>query len=60
MNAAAIMPTACTAAFFFRGNHESARALLKQDGSLPHIVSTSRWRRRRHRSKDRLLVLCTL
>ena len=60
MNDAAIMPTACTAAFCLRGNHASARALLKPYGSIPPMVSTSRWRRRLHRSKDILLVLCNL
>jgi hypothetical protein len=39
MNDAEIMTTACIAALFFRGNHESARAMLQQHGYVTHMVS---------------------
>lgn len=42
MNDAEIMTTALVASFFFRGNHESARALLKQHGYIPSMLSKSR------------------
>ena|SRR5437870_5664787 len=35
MNDAEIMTTALVASLFFRGNHESARAMLKQHGYIP-------------------------
>src|SRR5712671_3895175 len=38
MNDAEIMTTALIASLFFRGNHESARAMLKQHGYIPHMV----------------------
>ena len=59
-NDAAIMTTAFIAALFFRGNHESARALLKQYGYIPHMVSKSRLSRRLHRGKERFLVVFNL
>ena len=49
MNDAEIMTTALVAALFFRGNHESARAMLKQHGYIPHMLSKSRFSRRLHR-----------
>jgi len=60
MNDAEIMTTAFSAALFFRGNHESARALLKQHGYIPHMVSKSRFSRRLHRIKELFLVLFNL
>jgi hypothetical protein len=36
------MTTALMASLFFRGNHESARAMLQQYGYIPHMVSKSR------------------
>ncbi len=60
MNDAEIMTTAFSAALFFRGNHESARALLKQYGYIPHMVSKSRFSRRLHRMKDIFIVLFDL
>jgi hypothetical protein len=51
MNDAEIMTTACIASLFFRGNHESARTMLKQHGYIPHMVSKSRFSRRLHRMK---------
>jgi hypothetical protein len=52
MNDAEIMTTAFIAALFFRGNHESARAMLKQHGYVTHMVSKSRFSRRLHRIKE--------
>ena len=57
MNDAEIMTTAFSAALFFRGNHESARALLKQYGYIPHMVSKSRFSRRLHRIKE-IFIVC--
>ena len=60
MNDAEIMTTAFIAALFFRGNHESARAMLKQHGYIIHMVSKSRFSRRRHRIKDIFIIFFTL
>ena len=60
MNDAEIMTTALTASLFFRGNHESARALLKQHGYIPHMVSKSRFSRRLHRIKTLFIILFDL
>jgi len=60
MNDAEIMTTAFIAALFFRGNHESARALLKPYGYIPHMVSKSRFRRRLHRMKEIFIVFFNL
>ena len=49
MSDAEVMTTACIAALRFRGNHESARTMLKQYGSIPHMLSKSRFSRRLHR-----------
>lgn len=57
MNDAEVMTTALTAALFFRGNHESARTLLKQYGYIPHMLSKSRFSRRLHRLTDRFVML---
>jgi hypothetical protein len=43
MNDAEIMTTALVASLFFRGNHESARAMLKQHGYIPQMLSKSRY-----------------
>jgi hypothetical protein len=56
MNDAEILTTAFIASLFFRGNHESARAMLKQHGYIPHMLSKSRFNRRLHRIKEILLV----
>ena len=40
---AEILTTAFTAALFFRGNHESARAMLKQHGYILYMLSKSRF-----------------
>jgi hypothetical protein len=60
MNDAEIMTTALIASLFFRGNHESARALLKQRGYIPHMVSKSRFSRRLHRMKELFILLFDL
>jgi hypothetical protein len=60
MNDAEVMTTALTAALFFRGNYESARAMLKQHGYIPHILGKSRFSRRLHRLKDLFVLLCNL
>ena len=60
MNDAEIMTTAFVASLFFRGNHESARAMLQQHGYIPHMLSKSRFSRRLHRMKDLFIVLFDL
>src|SRR2546428_2931592 len=60
MNDAEIMTTALMAALFFRGNHESARAMLKQYGYIPHMLSKSRFSRRLHRLTETFVILFTL
>jgi len=57
---AAIMTTAFIASLFFRGNHESARVMLKQHGYIPHMVSKSRFSRRLHRIKEIFIVFFNL
>jgi hypothetical protein len=46
MNDAEIMTTAFVTSLFFRGNHESARAMLKQHGYIPHMLRKRRLSRR--------------
>jgi Transposase DDE domain len=60
MNDAEVMTTALVAALFFRGNHECARAMLKQHGYIPHMLSKSRFSRRLHRVKDIFVLLFDL
>jgi hypothetical protein len=60
MNDAEIMTTALVASLFFRGNQESARAMLKQHGYIPHMVSKSRFSRRLHRIKALFIVFFDL
>jgi hypothetical protein len=60
MNDAEVMTTAFTAALFFRGNHDSARAMRKQYGYVPHMLSKSRCRRRLHRLTETCVILFTL
>jgi len=60
MHDAEIMTTACIAALFFRGNHESARTMLKQHGYIPPMVSKSRFNRRLHRIKELCISLFNL
>ena len=60
MNDAEIMTTALVASLFFRGNYESARAMLRQHGYIPHMLSKSRFSRRLHRLKELFLVFFAL
>lgn len=60
MNDAEVMTTALVAALFFRGNHESARAMLKQHGYIPQMLSKSRLSRRLHRIQDIFVILFDL
>jgi DDE family transposase len=57
MSNAEVLTTALTAALFFRGNHESARAMLKQHGYISHMLSKSRFSRRLHRLRDTCCIL---
>jgi DDE family transposase len=60
MNDAEIMTTALIASLFFRGNHERARAMLKQHSDIPPMVSKSRLSRRLHRIKEIFIVFFNL
>ena len=60
MNDAEIMTTALVAALFFRGNHECARAMLKEQGYIPRMLSKSRFSRRLHRIKNIFVSLFNL
>ncbi len=60
MNDAAGMTTAFIASLFFRGNHESARAMLQQHGYISHMLSKSRFSRRLHRMKEMFIILFDL
>ena len=60
MNDAEVMTTALVAALFFRGKHESARAMLKQHGYIPQMLSKSRFSRRLHRVKTIFVTLFDL
>ena len=60
MNDAEIMTTALVASLFFRGKHESARAMLQQLGYIPHMLSKSRFSRRLHRLKELFIVFFDL
>jgi hypothetical protein len=57
MTDAEIMTTALVAAFFLRGNHESARLLCQERGLIPRMLSKSRYNRRLHHIKDMFIVL---
>jgi hypothetical protein len=60
MNDAEVMTAALTAALFFRGNHESARWMLKQHAYIPHMLDKSRFSRRLHRLKELFVLLFNL
>jgi hypothetical protein len=60
MSDAEVMTTALVAALFFRGNHESARAMLKQHGYIPQMLSKSRFSRRLHRIQEIFVTLFDL
>ena len=60
MSDAEVMTTALVAALFFGGKHESARAMLKQYGYIPQMLSKSRFSRRLHRVKMIFVTLFDL
>jgi hypothetical protein len=60
MSDAEVMTTALTAALFFRGKHESARAMLKKHRYIPQMLSKSRFSRRLHRLKETFVTLFNL
>ena len=60
MSDAEVMTTACIAALRFRGNHESARTMLKQYGYIPNMLSKSRFSRRLHRLQGLFVLLFKL
>jgi hypothetical protein len=60
MSDAEVLTTAFPAAFFFRGNLESARWMLKQHAYMPRMLSKSRFRRRLHRLKVPLILFFKL
>jgi hypothetical protein len=60
MSDAEVLTTAFPAAFFFRGNLESARWMLKQQAYIPRMLSKSRFRRRLHRLKVPLILFFKL
>ena len=60
MSDAEVLTTAFTAAFFFRGNLESARWMLKQHDYMPQMLSKSRLNRRLHRLKAILIIVFKL
>jgi hypothetical protein len=57
MSDAEVITTALVAALYFRGNFETARHFLQEQGYMPHMVSKSRFNRRLHRLSDLVLVL---
>ena len=60
MQDAEVLTTAFTAAFFFRGNLESARMMLKQYNYIPQMLSKSRFNRRLYRLKECLIMVFKL
>ena len=60
MSDAEVLTTAFTAAFFFRGNLESARWMLKQHAYMPQMLSKSRLNRRLPRLKASLIIVFKL
>jgi hypothetical protein len=57
MSDAEVMTTALIAALHFRGNFESARHLLHEQGYMPTMLSRSRFNRRLHRLSHLFLTL---
>ena len=49
MNDSEIITTALVAALYFGGNHETARAFLREKGYIQNMLSKSRFSRRLHR-----------
>src|SRR5207245_4865748 len=60
MNDAEVVTTVFIASLFFRGNHESARAMLQQHGYIPHMLSKSCFSGRLHRMKELFIALFDL
>jgi hypothetical protein len=60
MSDAEVISTGLVAMLCFRGNFESARALLRAPRYIPHMLSRSRLNRRLHRLKELLLTLFEL
>jgi Transposase DDE domain len=60
MSDAEVITTGLVAMFCFRGNCESARALLRAPRYLPHMLSRSRLNRRLHRLNELFLTLFEL
>ena len=57
MSDAEVMTTALVAALYFRGNFESARGFLHEQGYILHMLSKSRFLRRLKRIRPLLLTL---
>jgi hypothetical protein len=60
MSDAEVISTGLVAMLCFRGNVESARALLRKPRYIPHMLSRSRLNRRLHRLKELLLSIFEL
>jgi Transposase DDE domain len=60
MSAAEVITTALVAMLFFRGNFESARALLRAPQYIPHMLSRSRLNRRLPRLQELFVTLFEL
>jgi hypothetical protein len=60
MSDAEVMTTALVAALHFRGNIESARDMLREQGYVPTMLSKGRFNRRWHRLADLFLALFNL
>jgi Transposase DDE domain len=60
MSDAEVISTGLVAMLCFRGNFESARALLRAPRYIPHMLSRSRLNRRLHRLQELLLTLFEL
>ncbi len=60
MSDAEVITTGLVAMLSFRGNCESARALLSAPRYIPHMLSRSRLNRRLHRLNELFLTLFEL
>ncbi len=60
MSDAEIMTTAIIAMLYFRGNFETARRFMSDQGYLPHALSKSRFNRRLHRIAELFLSLFSM
>jgi hypothetical protein len=57
MSDAEVLTTALVAALYFRGNFETTRHFLQEQGYMPQMLSKSRLNRRLYRLSDLVLVL---